>query len=110
MFGDKLKTTACELANEFSKSPKLLEGMYSAQDPKDKISLLVIEALSLRGRTHTALKSIIKHVSGLVRFYLEARKETKCELTGEHSVVLLHDYLASLAERAERPRQPRNTR
>ena len=73
--------------------------MYSAHAPKDKITFLVIDALSVRARTHTALKSIIKHVSGVVSFYLETRKETKCELTGEHSVVLLHDYPESLADR-----------
>ena len=73
--------------------------MYNAQVPKDKITLWAIDALSVRERTPTTLKSIIKHVSGLVSFYLETRKEAKCELTGEHSVALPRDYLESLAER-----------
>ena len=77
-------------------------GMYKAQAPKDKITLLATEALSLRAKSTAATRGISNHVSGQVRFYVDIRArgtESKVELTGEQSVVLIHDYLESLAER-----------
>ena len=73
--------------------------MYKAQVPNGKITLLVIEAISLRAKSAPAMKGIAKHVSGLVRFYLGHRDETQFQLTGPESVVLIHDYLESVAER-----------
>ena len=98
-FDQKLKTSAWELANEFAHTSVLLSGMYKAQVPKDKITLLVIEAISVRAKSTSTLKGIIKHVSGLLKHYIEVREETKVELTGDQSVVLIHDYLESLDER-----------
>ena len=98
-FGNKLKTTAWELANEFSETSNLLGGMYKAQAPKGEIALLVIEAISLRAKSTAEMKAIIKHVSCLMRFYLEVRGGTNVELTGGQSAALLRDYLESLAER-----------
>ena len=99
MFGENAKHTAWELASEFSETSNLLTGMYKEQVPKDKITLLVIEAISVRAKSSATLKSVAKHVSGLVRFYLETRDESKFQLTGDDSLILLHDYLESLAER-----------
>ena len=46
------------------------------------------------------MKGIIKHVSGLIKFYIDTIDESKSQLTGEGSVILLRDYLESLAERS----------
>ena len=73
--------------------------MDKAQAPRGKITLLVIEAISLRLKSTASMKGIIKHVSGLIKFYIERKSEAKFQLTGEDSVVLLRDYLESLAER-----------
>ena len=98
-FGDMIKLTTWELAQEFSSTSELLSGMFNAKVPRGKITLLVIEAISARAKSQTAMKNIINRVSGLVLFYLELRQETEVELTGPQSVVLLRDYLESLAER-----------
>ena len=99
VFGDNRKHTAWELAIEFSETSNILKGMYKAQVPKGKITLLVIEAISVRAKSSATLKSVAKHVSGLVRFYLETRDESMSQRTGDDSLILLHDYLDSLAER-----------
>ena len=99
VFDDNLKHAVWELANEFPGTSNILKGMYKAHVPKDKITLLVIEAISLRAKSAATMKSVAKHVSALVRFYLGTREETKFQLTGDDSIILLHDYLESLAER-----------
>ena len=96
---DNLKSTSWELANEFSSTSNLLTGMYKAHATKGKIKLLAIEAISLRAKSAAAMRGIAKHVSGMVRFYLDARDESKVELTGDESVVLLRDYLESMGGR-----------
>ena len=76
--------------------------MYKAQVPKGKIALLAIEALSLRAKSTSAMRGIANRVTGVVRFYVEMRAcepESKVDLTGEQAVVLIRDYLESLAER-----------
>ena len=73
--------------------------MYKEHVPKGEITLLIIEAISLRAKSTAAMKGVINRVSGLVSFYLETREESKFQLTGEDSVVILRDYLESLAER-----------
>ena len=77
----------------------LLVGMYVADGPKGGITLLVIEAESVRSETQAAAKSIVGHFSGLVRFYLEMRGEIEVDLAGEQSVAVVRDYLESIAER-----------
>ena len=76
--------------------------MYKGQVPNGEIALLVIWAVSLRAESETTMKSIAKHVAGLVRFYREVRDEAMVELTGEQSVVAIRDYAESLDERAAR--------
>ena len=73
--------------------------MCKAQVTNDKITLLVIKATSLRAKSTAAMKAIINHVYVIIRFYLDVRQETKVELTGDQSAVLLRDYLEPLAER-----------
>ena len=99
VFDDNIKHAAWELSNGFSGTSNILKGMYKAQVPKDKITLLVIEAIALRAKSTAAMKNVAKHVSALVRFYLETRDGTKFQLTGDDSLILLYDYLESLAER-----------
>ena len=99
MFGDNAKHTSWGLANEFSETSNILKGMYKAQVVKGKITFLVIEAISVRAKSSATLKSVAKHVSGLVRFFIETRDESTSQLTGDDSLTPLHDYLESLAER-----------
>ena len=61
--------------------------------------MLVIEAAAVRSKSLISTKAVAKHVRGPLKFYLDTRDESACKLTGEPSLVLLHDYLESLAER-----------
>ena len=72
--------------------------MRKAQAQKGEIVLLAIEAISVRARPPSAIRSIIKHVAGLIDLYLETRGETKADLTGDQPLVLVREYLESLAE------------
>ena len=98
-FGDKLKTSARELDNEFSSTSNLLVGMCKAHAPKGTIALRAIEAISLRAKAAAATRGMIKHVAGIIRFPLYIRDETKVGLDGGKSVVLLRDCLERLAGR-----------
>ena len=73
--------------------------MYKDQAPKDKIVLLATEALYARAKSTSTMKGIAKHVSGLAQYFMDTREESKVELTGNDSLILIHDYLESLAER-----------
>ena len=76
-----------------------VDGNVQSTGPDGEIALLAIEAIALREKSAAAMRGIPKHVSCLVRFYLDIRDDTKAELTGEQSVALLRDYLESLDER-----------
>ena len=55
-----------------------------------------------RCKSPAATRNVVKNVSGLIQFFLDTRDEsnpTGITLTGDTSVVLLHDYLESSAER-----------
>ena len=73
-------------------------GTYKAHVPKGKVALLVIDPC-LRAKSKETMEELARHVSDVVRFYLEARAESKVRLTGGDSVVLIRDYVESLAER-----------
>ena len=61
-----------------------------------------------KSKSIATTKAIAKHVRGLVNFYIELRVETNVALTGEHSVILLRDYLESLVGRGRSvPSTPR---
>ena len=45
------------------------------------------------------MRGVIKHVGGLVRFFIDVSADSGVELTGEKSIVLLHDYIESLTHR-----------
>ena len=96
-FGNNSKTTSCGLEGRFAETSKAFEWVDTAHVLKDKEALLAIDALPVRARTRTALKAIIEHASGLVKFYPDVRKEAECELAAEHSAVLISGYLESLA-------------
>ena len=44
-------------------------------------------------------KAILRHVDGLIQYYLDTRNETTITLTGESPMALMRDYIESLAER-----------
>ena len=73
--------------------------MYRAQAPKGRIALLAIGDISLQAKSAAAMRGIATHVSGMVRFYVGIRDESKVELAGDHSVFLIRDYDESIAER-----------
>ena len=98
-FSAKLKNSAWESASEFSSTSTLLTGMYNAGFPKGKIALLDIEALSVRAKSTSTMKGVFKHVAGLAQYYLDTREDSKAQLTGGDSLILIHDYLESLTER-----------
>lgn len=50
-------------------------------------------------KSAASTEGIVKHVSGLVRFYMGNREETQFQLKGRHSVILIRDYVESVAGR-----------
>ena len=73
--------------------------MYSTQAPKQRVIQLVIEAVTLRAKSLATIRGVVKHASAIVRFYIEVSADDGVELTGGKSIVLIRDYLESLAER-----------
>ena len=109
-FGESVKTSVLKLANEFRENSTLLIGLRGSNIPDGKIALLVIEAVATRSKSLASTKSILRHVNGLLQFYLDTRSEMSVTLTGESSLVLIHDYLESLTDEAELSQPPGNTR
>ena len=91
--------TVWDLSSEFGKKPTLISGLYSPQVPKQRIIQLVIETVTLRAKSLATMRGVIKNARAIVRFYIETSADTGIELTGEKSIVFLHDYVESLAER-----------
>ena len=98
-FGESLKKDVLELAREFMGFSPLLKSTQLAQLTQGETALLVIEAAMSRSKSIATTRAIVKHARGLLNYYLELRADAKVSLTGEHSVILLRDYLESLAER-----------
>ena len=52
-----------------------------------------------KAKSAASLRNVIRHVQGLVKFYIDNIVDTKIELTGDQSDVLLRDCLESLVGR-----------
>ena len=97
--GESAKTDVLDQSGEFVDSSTLLQGSKDSEIAPEKTTLPIIEAVTARSKSVSPTKSIIKHVKGIINFYLSARNESAVTLTGEGSLVLLHDYLESTRER-----------
>ena len=101
-FDNKLREAAWLLAEEFSDYPTLLRGFHVAKLNRERVTALTLEALMQRRKLPASTRGVIRNVSGLIKFFLENRGESNpsgVTLTGESAVVLLHDYLESVAGR-----------
>ena len=98
-FDGSVKDSALDLANEFTDSPTLLQGLRDSQIAPGGTTLLIIEAATSRAKSVNSAKTVIKHVKGLIHFYLDARNESAATLTGEWAVSLLRDFLEFLRGR-----------
>ena len=98
-FGESVESSVLTLSNEFRETSMLLTGVRESQIPDDMITLLVIESVTTRPKLIASTKLIIRLVIVLLQFYLDTRNETSATLTGGSSMVLIRDYLESLAER-----------
>ena len=98
-FDKDLKEKVWEIAQKFSESPGMLLRLRKSGLSRGRIVVLTTEAVAQRCKTATCTKSTARDVSALVRFYLDNRPADNITLTGEASVVLLHDYLEQAAER-----------
>ena len=101
-FGVKLKQAAGLLAGEFSNTSALLCGFRDAKLSKGRIVILTLEAIMQRCKSPAPTRAVIKNVGGLIQFPLDTRGESNPDgvtLTGESPVVLLRDYLESVADR-----------
>ena len=100
-YDPKLKQDLWLLAEEFPDPPTLIKGFHTAKLDRGRITILTIEALMRRCKSPASNRGVIKNVSGLVKFLLDTRGGLKpgIALTGDTSVVLLRDYLQSVAER-----------
>ena len=87
------------LDNELRENSTILTGLRDSNIPDGKIALLVLEAVTTRSKSLAPTKNILRRVNGLLQFYLDTRNETSASLTGESSLVLIHNYLEPLAER-----------
>ena len=97
MFDNGLLQAAWLLAEEFSNTPTLLLGFY-----EERIIALTLEPLTQRCKSPASTRGVVRNVKGLIQFYLENRDDanpTGITLTGESSVVLLRDYIESVADR-----------
>ena len=101
-FDPKIRQALWLLAEEFSGSSTLLRGFRDAKLNKERIASLTLEALAHRRKSPAAARGVIKNASGLIQFPIDSRGESHPEgvaLTGDASVVLLRDYLESVADR-----------
>ena len=100
-FDQKLKQDVWLLAGEFSDSPTLLKGPHTAKIDKEHITILTLDALMQRCTSMASTRGVIRNVSRPIRFFLETRDDSKpgVKLAGDTSVVLLRDYIQSVAER-----------
>ena len=71
--------------------------MRESQIAPGEKTLLVIEAVRVRSKSMPTAEAIVKHVGGLIQFYLDMRKGGDVALTGESPMVLLRDYLEANA-------------
>ena len=97
----KLKQGAWLRAAELSGTSAMLKGFYTEKLDNERIAALAIEALMRRFKSPASTLGVIRNVSGAIRFFLDTRGGSKpgVALTGDNSVVLLRDYLKSVAER-----------
>ena len=98
-FDETLKTEVLKLAHEFAEVSSLLESTRLSALTSEKTSILAIEALNSRSKSIATTKAIVKHIRGLLGYFFELKMESEVALAGEHSIILLHDYLESLADR-----------
>ena len=98
-FCESVKTSALNLASKFRESATLLKSLLGTQIPDDKITLLVLDAVTTRAKSLASAKNVLRRVNGLIQFYLDARNESSVTHTGESSLVLIRDYIESLSER-----------
>ena len=82
----------------FTTPPPYCGGYGARRFPRWGTTLLVIEAGGTCSKSLAMTKSIVKHVNGIVRFYLDPRSESAAALNGDGSLAPLRDYLESLSE------------
>ena len=82
----------------FAHTSALLMGFYEAELSKERITIQTLGAIMRRCKSPASTRSIIKRVSGHIKFFLDARDESNVTLTGESPVVLLQDYLESVSD------------
>ena len=98
-FDKQLKDEVWELALNFAETSPLLCGLRKTGVNKERITVLTLEAVMQHCKSVAGAKSTVKNVTGLVRFFLDFRSDENVTLTGESSLVLLHDYLEQAASR-----------
>ena len=96
----KLRQAAWLIAEEFSDASTLLRGLRDAKLDKERITALTIEAMMQRRKSPSSARGVVGNVSGLIQFFHDTRDESNpgATLTGATSVVLLRDYLESVAD------------
>ena len=98
-FDSDLKSAVWDLALNFAETSPLLCGFRRAGVAKERIIILTLEAVMQQCKSVSNTKSTVKNVSGLVRYFLDFRSDEEVTLTGESSLVLIHDYLEQAASR-----------
>ena len=92
------KSAVLQVSNEFNDTSALHIGLKGNNVPDDKVSLLALEAATARAKSIASAKNVLRHVNGLLQFYMETRNESSAARTGESPAVLILDYVESLAE------------
>ena len=95
----QLKDEVWELALNFAETSPLLFGLRKTGVAKERMTVLTLEAVMQHCKSVAGAKSTTKNVAGLVRFFLDSRSDENVTLTGESSLVLIHDYLEQAASR-----------
>lgn len=81
-FEDTATSSVLELPNGFADTSSLLQGIRESQIPPGG-NKPVADDVTSREKSVNDAKSTIKHVKGLINFYLDTRNESAATLTGD---------------------------
>ena len=90
-FGESVETSVLDGQLVSREKPTILTSMMGSGVPEEELSLLAIESVATRSKSTASTNAILRHVNGLLQFYLDTRIETSVTLTGVSSLVLIHD-------------------
>ena len=99
VFDTALKDKVWVPAANFAETSTRLLSLRKAGTSRERIIILTLEAVMQQCKSADGMKSAVKHVASLIRFFLGKQSDEQVTLAGETSLVLLHDFLEQAASR-----------